>query len=199
VSSNLVIRFSRNTLKRSGISGFFLGVAAVLLLSVCIVMLVSYRVSYAIVGNAMHAFFEARSDRSLLIFTIQTDAINTDHSSALWINSPAGQFGRQAQANGHIRTTLQLPGFQFSMGNSDPRILVSHSLASKFVFLYVSDFWIIGFLILSCGFLGWPQYVRGRRAWRISQGRCPQCGYDLRGSEKRCPECGKTAQEVGEK
>jgi len=30
-----------------------------------------------------------------------------------------------------------------------------------------------------------------RRRWRLSQGQCPRCGYDLLGIEGICPECGK--------
>ncbi len=29
-----------------------------------------------------------------------------------------------------------------------------------------------------------------RRELRFEQGRCPNCGYDLRGLRQRCPECG---------
>lgn len=41
-------------------------------------------------------------------------------------------------------------------------------------------------------------FVRGaaewRRRWRIESGRCPCCGFDLRGVEgKTCPECGVAA------
>lgn len=34
------------------------------------------------------------------------------------------------------------------------------------------------------------RWLQHRRAWRVRHNRCPECGYDLRGSAERCPECG---------
>ena len=36
-----------------------------------------------------------------------------------------------------------------------------------------------------------------RRARRAREGRCPECGYDLRASPGRCPECGAAADAAG--
>jgi len=38
---------------------------------------------------------------------------------------------------------------------------------------------------------------RRRTSHRITQGRCPRCGYDLRATPGCCPECGREAACVG--
>jgi hypothetical protein len=43
--------------------------------------------------------------------------------------------------------------------------------------------------LLPCVWARWL-FVRFRRYDRITRGRCPDCGYDLRESPERCPECG---------
>jgi hypothetical protein len=54
--------------------------------------------------------------------------------------------------------------------------------------------------------LGWPATVMifvlmlltgpVRRGWRRRKGRCPSCGYDLRGIAAECPECGLSEPEA---
>ncbi len=52
-------------------------------------------------------------------------------------------------------------------------------------------FWFI--VVLSSAMpLAWTRHAlrQKRRRRRASEGRCPDCGYDLRASAGRCPECG---------
>jgi hypothetical protein len=60
----------------------------------------------------------------------------------------------------------------------------------------VGTFWLVGiplyvFALFLAAFpvlrVAWPMLRRSRR---LSKGRCPECGYDIRATRDRCPECG---------
>jgi hypothetical protein len=62
------------------------------------------------------------------------------------------------------------------------------------------SFWIFVCLVIAAYFVTFGLVVvmlrrinRGR-----SDGRCPQCGYDLRSTPDRCPECGTVRERVDE-
>ena len=54
---------------------------------------------------------------------------------------------------------------------------------------YATSAIIAGIFVLPI--VAYPRLKRKKiRRFRVSQGLCVNCGYDLRGSSERCPECG---------
>jgi hypothetical protein len=68
----------------------------------------------------------------------------------------------------------------------------SFSSSDKVGFAVVVPCWLLVVLTAAAPALWLRRLVR-RRRWRI-EGRCPRCGYDLRGSPGRCPECGEESK-----
>ena len=46
--------------------------------------------------------------------------------------------------------------------------------------------WLVGLTLVLPAVWGARRYA----TWRVVQGRCTRCGYDLRATPERCPECG---------
>jgi hypothetical protein len=66
-----------------------------------------------------------------------------------------------------------------------------------FVFLngliLVAPIWVLHQLWRAAGLGPLPFTRRQRRLAKLRRGRCPDCGYDIRGlPQRRCPECGAT-------
>jgi hypothetical protein len=56
--------------------------------------------------------------------------------------------------------------------------------------IMVPEWFGIAVMLLLAALAGRPLWTAIRSRRRIARGRCPNCGYDLRGSPGRCPECG---------
>jgi hypothetical protein len=160
------------------------------LLVMIIATLMSYRLSYGAAGSAGRTFFEITSDNASMSLMLKTMAFSNSHFDLIWLTQHPTRFGDTPSGQGHVKDLFHIFGLQIATGDTDPRLIPSGFRGSKIIFVSVSEYWIIALFSLFFGYLGWPQYVRSRRARRISRGCCPQCGYDLRGSAKQCPECG---------
>ena len=86
---------------------------------------------------------------------------------------------------------LMLPGFSvraFSQGPAQDASVLREVVVSIWAF--------VGLLLVPAILLWRSELRRRRAAAMLRAGRCPRCGYDLRGSPGRCPECGRSRSEV---
>src|SRR5437016_5169918 len=72
-------------------------------------------------------------------------------------------------------------------------VVASLLLLTAFILL-VARLWILSIVVFYVALLITATYPAARRKWLIHQrvftGRCPSCGYDLRGNLDACSECG---------
>ena len=81
---------------------------------------------------------------------------------------------------GSANARTELLGFKHAHG----------TLRGMSFWLVAVPYWFIVLLTAAPPADWWRQQRRARH--RKVEGRCPGCGYDLRGTPERCPECGWT-------
>jgi hypothetical protein len=64
-----------------------------------------------------------------------------------------------------------------------------HALVARYELLAL-EFLVLPAIWFTLVLISRVTRTRGLR--RVGQGRCPECGYDLRATPDRCPECGTT-------
>jgi hypothetical protein len=57
-----------------------------------------------------------------------------------------------------------------------------------------NGWFVFAMMIALGGYVGYREWHRRRREWRILFGYCAQCGCDLRATPEICPECGRDAK-----
>jgi hypothetical protein len=132
----------------------------------------------------------------------------------LWYN--CNEFDDEAAADdfasGDLGGTPQVAGFKFSheshpiSGYPYPHIYRFHSGSSYANHDHFEDatlifpLWIpIAFTAVLPAITIWVSLRRRRSEFRLRNGLCVNCGYDLRSSPERCPECGAVVRKATDK
>jgi hypothetical protein len=71
---------------------------------------------------------------------------------------------------------------------TDVRAAGWHLIQTAYSVFVIAALYAAGYLTLRAAY-----WQRESRAPLFGEGRCVQCGYDLRGSTEKCPECGTAA------
>ena len=91
-----------------------------------------------------------------------------------------------------LMTTLERIPYSNDVVGKDPNVVAGS--ANAVCRTLVIPLWLIALVaaVLPFRWVKRSMHERTRQA-RLQQGRCPGCGYDLRGSPQRCPECGEVS------